>query len=209
MGKSAVLLLVLVFLTASSVIMPLPVKAVFKTIVVPDDYTTISSAIGNATDGDTILVRKGTYEEQTLVINKTLALIGEDANNTIINLHPPWIPTGGYTMNGQREYGYDNPIKIQTSDVKLSGFTIASDPVRNILTTATEIQIIGNVIKTGLFVFGSYQNITQNILAQTDIQCYGSYNTVAENSIVGGSIVVGVTGSSNVVYGNAVTSVMA
>ena len=205
MGKSAVLLLVLVFLTASSVIMPLPVKAVFKTIVVPDDYTTISSAIGNATDGDTILVRKGTYEEQTLVINKTLALIGEDANNTIINLHPPWIPTGGYTMNGQREYGYDNPIKIQTSDVKLSGFTIASDPVRNILTTATEIQIIGNVIKTGLFVFGSYQNITQNILAQTDIQCYGSYNTVAENSIVGGSIVVGVTGSSNVVYGNAVT----
>ena len=204
MSKSVAFLLVIVFLTASCVLI-IPINADSRTIIVPDDYSTIQGAINVANEGDTIFVKKGTYEEQTLVINKTISLIGEDANNTTINLHPPWIPTGGYTMNGQREYGYDNPIKIQASDVKLSGFTIASDPVRNILTTATKIQIIGNVITTGLFVYGSYQNITQNILAQTDIQCYGSYNTVAENSIVGGSIVVGVTGSSNVVYGNTVT----
>src|SRR3972149_10811666 len=181
MGKSFAAMLVLIFLVASCVNMFLPVKAESRTITVPDDYSTIQDAINAANEGDTIFVKKGTYEEKTLEINKALSLTGEDANNTRINLHPPWIPTGGYTMNGQPEYGYDNPIKIQANDVKLSGFTIASDPGRNILTTATKIQIIGNVITTGLFVDGSYQNITQNILAQTDIQCYGSYNTVAEN----------------------------
>jgi len=45
-GKTATMLLVLVFLTASSIATPLSVKAESKTIVVPDDYQTISSAIG-------------------------------------------------------------------------------------------------------------------------------------------------------------------
>ena len=34
-----------------------------KTIVVPDDYPTIGWAIGNASEGDTIFVKKGTYYE--------------------------------------------------------------------------------------------------------------------------------------------------
>ncbi|MGB8276073.1 MAG: flagellar motor protein MotB, partial [Alphaproteobacteria bacterium] len=87
MSKSAAAMLVLVFLTASCISVTLSVNAGSRTIVVPDDYPTISSAIGNATAGDTIFVKKGTYDEQTLIINKTLSLIGEDANNTIINLH--------------------------------------------------------------------------------------------------------------------------
>jgi hypothetical protein len=41
--------------------MPLSVEAGSKTLVVPDDHPTIASAIGNATQGDTILVKKGTY----------------------------------------------------------------------------------------------------------------------------------------------------
>jgi len=61
MSKSVALLLVLVFLTASCIIVPLPVNAGSKTLVVPDDYPNIADAIGNATDGDTILIKKGTY----------------------------------------------------------------------------------------------------------------------------------------------------
>ena len=59
----------------------------------PDDYPTITAAIGNATDGDTIFVRSGIYEEKTLEINKTVSLVGENANNTKIRLHPPYFPT--------------------------------------------------------------------------------------------------------------------
>ena len=71
MSKKVALLLVLV-LTASSIITFLPVKAEGRTIVVPDDYPTIMASIANAIDGDTILVRKGTYKEHSLVINKTI-----------------------------------------------------------------------------------------------------------------------------------------
>jgi hypothetical protein len=46
-------------------------KANPSTIVIPDDYATIAYAIGNATDGDTIIVKSGTYNETTLEINKT------------------------------------------------------------------------------------------------------------------------------------------
>jgi pectin methylesterase-like acyl-CoA thioesterase len=64
------------------------VKSSPKTIVVPDDYTSITTALNNAAEGDTIFVKKGTYEEETLEINKTVSLLGEEVNSTIISLHP-------------------------------------------------------------------------------------------------------------------------
>lgn len=67
--------------------------ATSRTIVVPSDYPTISEAIKNASPGDAILVKNGIYRERSLEINKTLSLIGENANETIIqNIDnpPPW-----------------------------------------------------------------------------------------------------------------------
>jgi len=66
-------LLIALILLSSLVILPhATVKAQSKTIIVPDNYTTITAAIGNATNGDTILVRSGTYNEQSLEMNKTI-----------------------------------------------------------------------------------------------------------------------------------------
>ena len=101
MKKSIALTLVLTLFTSLFTILVLPVGAVSKTIFVPDDYPTISSAIGNATSGDVIFIKKGTYDEQTLEINKTLSIIGEDVNDTRILLHPPvynetWILSSVY-----------------------------------------------------------------------------------------------------------------
>ena len=58
-------------------------KAESRTIVVPTDYSSIQEAINAATDGDTVFVKRGTYDE-TLVLNKTISLIGEDRDTTII-----------------------------------------------------------------------------------------------------------------------------
>jgi len=41
-------------------------------------YTTIKEAIANAEDFDTILIKKGTYKELNIIIDKPLTLIGED-----------------------------------------------------------------------------------------------------------------------------------
>jgi hypothetical protein len=77
MRTSITLLLILIFLIASNIAAPLPVKAEPKTITVPDDYPTIQEAIGNASAGDTVYVKKGTYyapHYQVIVIDKSLSL---------------------------------------------------------------------------------------------------------------------------------------
>jgi parallel beta-helix repeat protein len=50
------------------------------------EYTSIQMAIDNATDGDTVVVTCGTYYE-TLWVNKSISLIGEGQNLTILNYH--------------------------------------------------------------------------------------------------------------------------
>jgi pectin methylesterase-like acyl-CoA thioesterase len=48
------------------------------------NYTKIQDAIDNASEGDTIFVHNGIYNENITII-KTINLIGEDKNTTIIN----------------------------------------------------------------------------------------------------------------------------
>ena len=52
--------------------------------IVPDVFPTIQEAINSVNGGDSILVRKGTYYEN-VVANKTVALLGEDRDATIID----------------------------------------------------------------------------------------------------------------------------
>ena len=84
LGKTLSLVLVLVFLTSVVTIQSATVKAQSKTIVVPDDYSTIKDAIFYANDGDTVYVKEGTYQESNLIVDKAISIIGEDRESTII-----------------------------------------------------------------------------------------------------------------------------
>ncbi len=85
MRKNVALLVVLVFLATSCLTVYLPVRAESKTITVPDDSPTIQEAINAADVGDTIFVKRGTYVENP-VVNKSVSLIGEDRDKTIIDV---------------------------------------------------------------------------------------------------------------------------
>jgi len=61
-----------------------PAKVLPATIIVPDIYPTIQAAINAASAGDTIYVRNGTYYEN-VVVNKTISLIGENKNTTVVD----------------------------------------------------------------------------------------------------------------------------
>ncbi|HEC89111.1 MAG TPA: PKD domain-containing protein [Thermoplasmatales archaeon] len=78
------------------------------TLTVAGDYATIQQAIDNASNGDTISVSVGTYYERIFIVNKSISLIGESRDSTIIDASQ-----NGYT------------IYVSNADGTLiSGFTI-------------------------------------------------------------------------------------
>jgi parallel beta-helix repeat protein len=76
------------------------------TIVVPDDFLTIQEVINSAADGDTIFVKVGTYYEH-VVVNKTVSIIGEDVDTTVIDGN-----------------GTGHVINVINDNVSISGFTV-------------------------------------------------------------------------------------
>ncbi len=220
--RIAVLLFVLVFAVAACLVVVAPVKAGSKTLVVPDDYATIREAISAAAEGDLVLVKKGTYNEQTLTINKPLTLKGESAEGTIIGFHPPLSFVGWNFV--VPTYRYDNSLTINANDVEISGFTISAElttetpadlanhtigPPCNppfsvaggakILSTGNNTKITGNTIKTGLSIEGSNQTVAENTLA-SGVACYGSSNKVVSNLVTGSGIAV--EGFANEIHAN-------
>lgn len=88
-----------------------PAKA--GTIIVPDHYPTIQAAIDAANPGDTIFVRAGTYYEN-IVVDKAIALIGENKETTIINgggrgitisIHSDWVNIARLYITGGSDGG--------------------------------------------------------------------------------------------------------
>ena len=160
-------------------------KSIPETIVVPDEYLHIQEAINAAGQGDTIFVKKGTYEEQTLTINKTISLVGEGASLTIINFHPQWVFTGGFHLgNGgvEPDYGWDNAINIEADYAKISGLTINSSE-GSVRVFGVGNTLSGNNITTGLNLGDTAQNITGNNVKGT-IVCDGENHTIADNCLV-------------------------
>lgn len=72
----------------------------------PGNYTQIQDAINDSSDGDIIYVYHGIYSEN-IVVNKSIALIGESKDNTVID--------GSLT---------GTVVTISTDRVIISGFTI-------------------------------------------------------------------------------------
>jgi nitrous oxidase accessory protein len=227
MDKQTTLLLV-VLLIASSLLTVLPVKAEARTLIVPDDYPTISAAIQNASAGDTVLVRKGTYQETSIQLNKSLSLIAEDVNGIILNLDPPllktnilrnwlWIPSSAITINADNvklqgftinipraNYGYGGGLHAEGDRIELIDNRIENNSLY--LSGASAI-IKGNLFADTLEVIGSNQTISENSIKSLKIQ--GSYGRISCNKITDNSIMgqLYLNGSFNIISANTFPSV--
>lgn len=165
---------------------------------VPTDYATIQAAINNATSGDTILIQKGMYYED-IVINKSVSLVGEDRDSSIIYGH-----TAQYV------------ISITASNVNLEDLTIAKNEP-NAVASGIFIASVGNIIQNnriannsgGLVIYSS----GNNVISDNDIS--NNYNGVnlyfsSNNVISGNNITNNIDGidlyfsSNNVFSGNVV-----
>ncbi|KYK23705.1 hypothetical protein AYK21_02170 [Thermoplasmatales archaeon SG8-52-2] len=121
----------------------------------PGNYSKIQDAIVNASNGDTVFVYNGTFYE-SIFIDKTINLIGEDKNTTIID---------GTDVN-------NNLVYIFADWVNISGFTI-----QNGVSGADGIVIFTNYnIIT--------DNIVSNLYKGMYIQMNRFNNTIVENIII-------------------------
>jgi len=74
----------------------------------PGNYTKIQDAIDNASNGDTVFVYNGTYQEKTIKIEKVIKLLGEDRNTTFLD----------------GEYSEGIIVSVRTSDVTIQELTL-------------------------------------------------------------------------------------
>jgi parallel beta-helix repeat protein len=196
------MLVLLLFLSVTLVSFPQidSVKAEARTIV-PDDYASIQEAIDNAADGDTIFVKEGTYHEN-VVVNKSLSLVGENVDTTIIDGNPP--------------EGYRIPIKVQCDNVSVSGFKLLYGYAGISVGEVKHCNISGNRIagnQHGILLVGaSFSNVTENYFEQIGLSgairlSYSTNNLVTGNYIKacneGIQILLG--SKNNTVTGNTIT----
>jgi parallel beta-helix repeat protein len=155
-------------------------KSSASNTVVPTDYPTIQAALDAANDGDTIYVKAGTYHEN-VVVNKTISLIGEDPNTTVID----GIPAGG-TL-----------VSVTRNNVTISGFTIRSFPDRSdtgiLLSSSNFSSIEGNVIvecsngatldfnSSNNLLFGNY--IAKTLRCAINLWSFSRGNRIINNTI--------------------------
>ena len=153
--------------------------AIGETIIVAKkgsrDYDNINDAVDAATDGDTILVKEGTYKEN-VVIENSITLIGNGSANTII-----------------QGSGSGNVVGIYSDWVNISGFKIIesgpeSSQGAGIKVNANHNKVFNNTLQengNGIYVFRSQSNTINNNICSNNFVgiCLGlSGNNIIENN---------------------------
>jgi parallel beta-helix repeat protein len=176
MKRNAIVLLLVLVLVISAVAGILLLKApLHKTITVPDDYLTIQEAVDHASAGDTVFVKKGTCYcgFDNVVIRKSLSLIGEDANATIIDGQ---FETYKYRLGG---LGGLSTVIVGASNVLITGFNITNgENAITISQNVSGVRIVGNNLMGNMVGIRDAANSRDNGLVV-------SGNTISNNSVVG------------------------
>ncbi|UCF12305.1 MAG: right-handed parallel beta-helix repeat-containing protein [Thermoplasmatales archaeon] len=171
--KGLVLGIILLFVGAG--VIPSTVSVIEEKIAFTSSISPgyIQGLIDNASDGDTIYIPNGTYYEN-IIINKTISLIGEDENTTIID--------SGGTVG--------DVVYISADWVNISGFTIRNGlngiEIESNYSTIHNNMIFNNYC--GIYLVGtSYNNIKENSITSNKgngISVVNSYyNTIKGNTI--------------------------
>lgn len=189
--KQAALTAIVIFALVSSLAAGLQAieitEAGSKVITVPDDYSLIQSAIDNAASGDTIFVKNGVYLESA-VVNKSVNLVGEDKQLTIIdgnNLGPALL------ISAQNVNITGFAVKNAQTPISYSSNRLAAIHLLN----ANNCRIYDNSMYDsgkGVWLVNSHSNTVSNNYMHSNnygvlIQESNS-NLIVDNSVVDGGI---------------------
>ncbi|UCD13774.1 MAG: right-handed parallel beta-helix repeat-containing protein [Thermoplasmatales archaeon] len=146
----------------------------------PGNYTKIQDAIDDASDGDTVFVYaySSPYHENVKV-DKSINLIGEDRDSTIIdgdedviNISADWVNISGFTIkNSGDELGYG--IKIDANYNTIVGNRILGNLFGVLSLSNRNNNISGNIISSNDFGICSCRDDNTNIYSNTIINNIG------------------------------------
>ncbi len=220
-NKGCAIIIIAIQLACLAAVLPAATMASPTTLVVPEDFSTLTAAVGNASAGDTILVKNGVYPEQPLIIDKPLTIISETPHQAVLYFNPPIeIHTVGISRYANyTSVSYRPSIIVEADDVIFSGFTIINEPINyadypdmginNVGTFTVEgnnIQVINNILGTEQVPFnlnlnGNNIKATNNLVTHT-INIVGSQAVVNHNDVMG----VYVQSSFNIISNNSAGS---
>ena len=177
----------------------------------PGNYTTIQGAIDNASDGDTVFVYaySSPYYEN-VVIDKSINLIGEDRNTTVIDGGGYGIvvniPADGATVSGFTIRKGSVGIFIWSNSNTITGNTITSNKADGIYLSHSKLNTITNNIisnnKRGILILESDFNIITGNTISNNHDCillyYSSSNIISDNSFFNGGLFVSNSYDNNV-----------
>jgi parallel beta-helix repeat protein len=174
-------------------------------VYVPDNYEKIQWAVDNASTGDTIIVRDGTYNEN-VDVSKSLTIRSENgAAHCIIDAD------GGSAFSAN---GFTTPINY----VSISGFTVTGGDKGIIFSYSDHNNIANNLVtdcSDGILLYGECANntITNNLISDSgggilvDYAEAGGYNSITNNT---GGIIYLLSGANhNTVANNIVDGISA
>jgi parallel beta-helix repeat protein len=130
-----------------------------KTIAVPENYSTISLAINASNEGDTILVKEGTYVE-SVTVDKSLTIKGENKETTIVdgnNIGPAFLIKGNNVkVTGFKIRNVENPPPFSDSRARMAGIHLLDAHGCNI-----SENVVVNTGK-GVWIYGGSGNIVSD-----------------------------------------------
>lgn len=148
----------------------------------------IQDLIDNASDGDTIYIPSGIYYEN-IIINKSISLVGEDKNTTIIDgSNYPW--------------SYLKVVEIQVDWINISSFTIRYGGNGGIVISSNKNTIFNNIIGSnsgcGIILHNSSNDniISHNSISENKEGAWGS----------GGGIGLSDNSNNNTIAGNFISN---
>ena len=153
-----------------------------ETIIVAQDgsgdYEKIQEAIDNATEGDTIRVWEGTYEEN-VVVDKTLSLIGNGSEESTID----------------NSGSGDVAVKITADWVNMSGFMVIGSRFNKggILIKSNNNTLTNNTCSnntgSGIWVNESDNNILTNNTCSSNMRHGINVNTSDHNTFINNTLI--------------------
>lgn len=191
----------------------------------PGNYTSIQEAIDNSTNGDTIFVYSGTYNENIDTKLKKISLVGENRESTFINgqtTNPVVrIGTSGVTIQGFTMNGSSDEIILQVASLCEDVFIMDNILTKgtqgiSLMVTTSKITITGNIIFNNVYIGIQAQTSTYNLIQGNTITNNGAqgidlslacnHNNILNNTITGngeeGIAIGGLTSNENKIQGN-------